>query len=222
MIEDALLSVEVTINHIADYVGYDSFKLFKLHGSADWGREVATVMENIDKLDAWGMARELIRKTNNIMLSNRFQLVRSHPIAKVGDVALFPAIAIPVETKRDFECPIDHLDCLRKNIESVKKILVVGWRATEQHFIRIMKENIRNEIEIQVVSGSESESRAVLNRIVNTGLGVKVSGQVFREGFTEYVLSREAENFFSGGIRHGVDELVPDYDEGRETTSGRS
>ena len=46
MIEKALSStLAINIKTFSDYIGHDDFKLFKLHGSIDWYREVATAMD---------------------------------------------------------------------------------------------------------------------------------------------------------------------------------
>jgi hypothetical protein len=40
LIEEALLSVGIKITNISDYIKDRHFKLFKLHGSVNWGREL--------------------------------------------------------------------------------------------------------------------------------------------------------------------------------------
>jgi len=71
---------------------------------------------------------------------------------------LFPAIAIPVENKRDFECPKDQLDTLRSYIPSVTKILTIGWRATEQPFLDILRSGLKYKPKLMVVTQDPSVS----------------------------------------------------------------
>jgi hypothetical protein len=121
--------------------------------------------------------------------------VDSHPIGKIDDTPLFPAIAIPVETKLEFECPPDHLDCLRKHLGKITKVLTVGWAAQEQHFLKLLREHLTQEIRVEAVAGPEPQGEQVLDRIKGAGISLVAERPV--AGFTEYVVSREAERFFS-------------------------
>jgi hypothetical protein len=55
---------------------------------------------------------------------------------------LYPAVAIPTATKTDstFECPVHHLGHLAALIPSVSKLLTIGWRGEEQHFLQMLQE----------------------------------------------------------------------------------
>ena len=194
MIEDALSSLGITINEVPDYIGNDGFKLFKLHGSTHWGREVDTPIDNIQNKNVWQVGGELIDKAADLIVSDRYHIVRDHPISKINDTPLFPAIAIPVETKRVFECPAEHLECLCSHISKVTKILVVGWRARERHFLDLLRQHT-TQIPIQVVAGKKEHAEEVIDRIRDGG--INISGEAADAGFTEYVISRAAERFFS-------------------------
>jgi hypothetical protein len=45
MIEEALSSLAISVESLESYLKHDGFKLFKLHGSVNWGREVETQIE---------------------------------------------------------------------------------------------------------------------------------------------------------------------------------
>ena len=49
-----------------------------------------------------------------------------------------PALAIPLVAKMDFECPKSHADVLRDSIPEVSKLLVIGWRGAERHFLDLL------------------------------------------------------------------------------------
>jgi hypothetical protein len=51
-------------------------------------------------------------------------------------VVVAPAIAIPTLTKDNFVCPESHLAVLREAMTEVSHLLVIGWRAAEDHFFR--------------------------------------------------------------------------------------
>jgi hypothetical protein len=193
MIENALPSVGVSINELSHYIRDNAFKLFKLHGCVDWAREVETEI-NLTPGSTWEIVRELIQKVGDLKISDRYRMVAGgHPIAKDGDIPLFPAIAIPVETKPTFECPSDHLECLREHLRKVTKILIVGWRATEKHFLDLMNSSGIAKIEVQVVAANKPEAEEVLGRFT---AGRSFPGEAVEGGFTDYVVSRAAERFF--------------------------
>jgi hypothetical protein len=144
--------------------------------------------------NAWQICHELVDNAPTLKLTDRYRITTERPIAKIATQALFPAIAIPVETKRVFECPPEHLDCLRAHLPNVKKILIVGWRGTEEHFMGLLKENLRADVEIQVVIASQQEAEGVLSRV--EAAGIKAKGIPTAFGFTEYVVKRHAEAFF--------------------------
>src|ERR1700730_6618456 len=188
MIEGALPSVGVKIEELSHYIGHAAFKLFKLHGSVDWAREVETVIPNLRERNAWEVVRELIQGVGELRLSDRYRMVGGQPISKVDDTPLFPAIAIPVETKPGFECPSDHLECLRAHLSNITKILVVGWRATEKHFLDLVSSAVTREVPMQVVAGQKPYAQDVLNRI--SAAGINVLGEAVDGGVSEYVVSR--------------------------------
>jgi hypothetical protein len=188
--------VGVTIGDIPHYVQHGSFKLFKLHGSVHWGREVETTIANVNELDAWGLARALIDRADELKISNRYRIANALPLGKsVEEKPLFPALAIPVETKRDFECPADHLASLCEHLGKVSKILIIGWRATEGHFLKLLKEHLpADEIHVQAVAAGKEAAEEALAQI--RGAGIKFVGSAQDGGFSEYVIRREAERFF--------------------------
>ena len=136
----------------------------------------------------WGRAL-----SDELVISDRYRMVSKHPIGKIDDVPLFPAIAIPVETKSGFECPQDNLDCLRHLLPSTTKILIVGWRATEQHFLRILKETLPIDVPVFIVAENKAAADEVFDHIVRAG--IRISGVIAERGFTEVVVQREAEQF---------------------------
>ena len=123
----------------------------------------------------------------------RYQIVQEHPIGKSGDVALFPAIAIPVETKRDYECPDEHLECLQGYLPQITKVLSIGWRATEQHFMDLLSESLPETVSLYAVAGNRQQAEEVIGRFEE--VGIRVGGRAAEGGFSDFVVSREAEEF---------------------------
>jgi len=198
ILENALGSVNVVTNELGGYINHETFKLFKVHGSVHWAREVDTEIEKIGELNAWGVAYALIQRVAEIRISNRYRIfAHEHPISKIDDIPMFPAVAIPVETKRDFECPSDHLECLRTHVSKVTKIILIGWRGTENHFLKLLKDNLADAVRMQVVAGQRDWAEEILSRMINRGIADSGVSGVVDGGFTEYVVSREAERFLS-------------------------
>ena len=123
MIEKALVSVGIEIGKLGHYISDDKFKLFKLHGSIDWAREVDTDIDDIDSKNVWQVGAELRGRIDEIEISDRFRVLKQYPMGKIDSTPLFPAIAIPVETKREFVCPEEHLECLKTLLPETRRVL---------------------------------------------------------------------------------------------------
>ena len=115
-------------------------------------------------------------------------------------VGLFPAIAIPVQRKDEFECPKEHLDLIRSLLPKVSKILFIGWKAQEDHFLRMLREGLASLDAtlggFTVVSGKLSEAEQIATRIKEE-LGA-IRGRVavgVYEGFSAFVKKRETDEF---------------------------
>ena len=51
---------------------------------------------------------------------------------------LLPALAVPLRTKATFVCPPDHIEKLRSELSKVDRIVSVGWKAGEPHFLDLL------------------------------------------------------------------------------------
>jgi hypothetical protein len=194
LIEDALPSVGISIKAIEDYTGNAEYSLIKLHGSINWGRHVEIPVLSTDG-NAWSVMSQLIEAAPHIRLSPEFSLVneqRLPPHQHMGTL-LFPALAIPVETKKSFECPESHLGFLRDMIPKVRRLLVVGWRGAEAHFVDILRENLHDDVRIMVVAGPGRNGTDVIDRLRNAG--VPGSCVATEGGFTDFVVRREIDAF---------------------------
>jgi hypothetical protein len=197
MIENALPSVGITIKNLEDYISDDRFKYFKLHGSVHWARQVELDDPKLEEMNDWGVASEMIRRVADLKITDHYRLVEGRPIGRVGGTALFPAIAIPVETKGDFECPSDHLNCLSDYLSKVRKMILVGWRGTEDHFVKLLKDKLPDATKMQVVAGRKDWGEEILERMISAGIADAGTSAVFDGGFTDYAFSRQAEAFLT-------------------------
>lgn len=169
-------------------------KLFKLHGSVDWSRLVD--LPNGTRL----RPDEIIEDADTIRISDTFvhaNATNPHEIHKFGK-PIFPAIAIPVQTKSDqhFECPLPHRDYLLATLPHITKILIVGWQAKEAHFLRMLRSSLPKLNHVMVVGADGSDARGTLNYFMEE-IGLHVPSQfVARAGFTNFVVTQEGYGFF--------------------------
>lgn len=187
-----------TINAIDDYVGIPDLQIFKLHGSVNWGKPVPSPSgqyeSNTDD------ARALVIDNAASLGEGHEYVVRrpDQPLSDSGPIAtiLIPAIAIPVVTKSDFECPPRHLEMLSSRLENVDRILVVGWRGTELHFLKLLDAIRAKAPAIQIVSASEESCAETMFALAAAGL---YDGKMatFAQGFTAFLESEELENFLT-------------------------
>jgi SIR2-like domain len=195
LLELALDTFGVRISNISDYIKNKQFNVFKLHGSVDWGRIVDEQVIESELYNNWMIANELINKSNDFVASDKYVLSGNIPPKIEGKFALYPAIAIPVETKKDFECPNSHLDALSSHMRNVTKIITIGWRAREQHFLKLMNKSFSNRVSIHAISGDRNSAEDTLAQF--TRADIDIDGMALDGGFTDYARSREAEIFLA-------------------------
>lgn len=169
-------------------------KIFKLHGSANWSRTV----------DTGGMAcalKDFIERADRLKPSTRFVPANAAVEFDSGRGSVFPAIAIPVQTKTEshFECPEAHLEYLRKMLPEITKILIIGWQAREGHFLQLLRGMLPKLQRVMVVGAHAPDAQTTLQRFLEEiGFGLATYGQnvhVAQGGFTNFVVNREGDEF---------------------------
>jgi len=136
----------------------------------------------------------MIDNVAELKISQRYRRCIQWPIAKEGNVTVFPAIAIPVENKNDFECPPEHLQALECFIPRVTKILLVGWRATDTPFLELLRKKLSAPAQGMVVTGSSEEATGIGQRLSQLGI-FKENFEAVGSGFTNFVIKRQADEF---------------------------
>jgi len=158
MFEEAMEQVlGMTFEHFGRYVSDPRYQLIKLHGSMDWGLEI-----NIPQSPrSW---RDVIGNADVLTASTRFRKAGLNVVFEDGTVG-FPAIAIPVEKKSDFMCPPEHFQIIGNLLTSVNKIITLGWRAQEQHFLKMLHSRLTGlpkDLDLMIVSGSAAGATETL------------------------------------------------------------
>jgi hypothetical protein len=193
MLESALPTLGLGVTSISDYIASDDLKVIKIHGSANWAREVERpIIDDLGNLNDWQVAYRLIEAAPELRLSQRYRLVTEWPIGKADDRVLFPALAIPHETGLEFECPEDHLAALRACIPEVTMLLVIGWGAADQPFLELLAQ-LPQRPRVMVVAGSQATGEEIRGRLDRAIVAGRYS--VSSSGFTQFVLDREFEQW---------------------------
>src|SRR5262249_17316837 len=113
----------LTFESIHSYVAGQAAWIIKPHGSVDWAVAVRPNMKLNEK--------QLIEQAASLTLVQppdyRVWPIGSEYYAE-GIGTFIPAIAIPLETTKSYECPDDHIQKLSERIRRTTKILVIGWR----------------------------------------------------------------------------------------------
>ncbi len=155
MLDEAMSAVEKQIESIDDYINSESYKVIKLHGSITWGREVEDDIGVPGNVSGDPIVRELTNRVPHLTITNNYHWVRQRPISRADSgTVLFPAIAIPVQSKEEYECPEPHYQTLKRFLPDVTKILIIGWHGAEKHFLQDLKDGLsKNKPQVMVVCG---------------------------------------------------------------------
>ena len=170
MLEEAMKQVlHFQLDVLPSYVNQTDYKLVKLHGSVNWGRFIQDGFPTppIDN------QQQIIKVAADLKISDSYTLVDGYPMLFQKEALVFPALAIPIEKKDCFECPQEHIEVLASIIPRVTKVVTVGWRATEEHFLNMLRKPLTGlatkNIDLLIVSGSQDGAQETLK---NLSIGV--------------------------------------------------
>ena len=189
---DALLDVQYKT--IADYAYRSNYNLMKLHGSIDW--EYAVKAQTVELVGNETGPKNLIFAAPVIDKSAVIVKQGASMPNTMQHYFRLPALAIPTESKFSFVCPDEHVAKLRELIPQVEKILIVGWRAGEQHFLKELKAGLRKPVSVFAACGSNEASTATLEQLKESGLTPGHS-RAHPSGFTDLVKSHALESFLA-------------------------
>src|SRR5262249_7135811 len=199
LIERALADgVNFSIASPQEYRCKPHYKLFKLHGSVNWGHIITLMPSRQFRGRNDHDMNEMIHNADKIERSSNFEIVNEIPAFNIGTQFLFPAITIPAEKKMKFSCPPAHIDMLKSLLPNVTKLLVIGWRGAETHFRQmagpILGTTSKTGLKIGIVSASR-ESCSEPEIAIAKAITVDRDWKYFPGGFTNFVVSRAAESF---------------------------
>jgi len=186
LLEDALRTVGVDPLTLQGYVAHPDWKIIKPHGSVNWAREVDTEIRPLTRQAL------IARAAEGIEVSQRF-VIDSQSVIATNNRLLFPALAIPVEGAKGFECPQEHLEVLRECIRQTTQILIVGWRATEKNFLEILARIMPSQMRFNlvIVCGSGQNATQTQANLKQSGVGTNATARLYVGGFTNLCLSED-------------------------------
>ena len=199
LVEEALRSRGVSIATLDEYVADGRFKLFKVHGSIDWVRRTGIkVTEVANPANQWGAMAAVTERAASLTLAKEISIATEYPSGMLDDELVAPALAIPLEDKTEFECPEAHLSLLSDLLREASSILVIGWRATENHFLRLLTSSGPPNRSVFIACGTLEEGRSTSERLKLAGL--EANYEVFAGGFTDLVTKREYTGFLQSVV----------------------
>jgi len=197
LLENALNTFDFKLKDPEEHLGsHPILKLFKLHGSVNWSRVVTGQHGN--RLQP----QHIIEQADTIKLSDTFVLANATAVEEMFrfEDPIFPAIAIPVQTKSEeyFECPRTHLTYLGQMLDSVTKILIIGWQAREAHFLQMLKNKLPRLGQIMVVGANATDAEKILLYFAGE-IGKGMASEncfIGQGGFTDFIVNQEGRDFF--------------------------
>jgi hypothetical protein len=201
LLDDAVeRSLRVDLSRIEYFVtGRPDLVYTKLHGSADWRRVVAGKPRRSGTIGATALigAADDLKFTPEFIIAgvdarkkrprSEDFTIRSGEYPNVTERVTFPALALPLRSKTTFACPLSHIEAVRRALGETTKLLVVGWRAQEQHFLAEWERTGSKKIRADIVCGSAGGAEAVAQRLRAAGIDGDL--RTFGLGFTDYVRS---------------------------------
>lgn len=138
MLEEAMS--QVLRLHARDVNSYtwSGYSLFKLHGSIDWGLELDGLQHPGNNVPYPYQKLIDLVTPGSPHLTKRYRLCDRAMSPTQDRVVLFPALSIPVENKDEFSCPYEHVKALEGLLPKVTKMITIGWRATEEDFLKML------------------------------------------------------------------------------------
>lgn len=181
---DLMLESALSVRHRTQWTDIDAlishpnFRLLKLHGSVDWG-QLVHVPSNISD-DTNAITRYLFEEAGNYEVGE--YVVARPPLGTFEKAGIVPALAMPVQGKSTFACPDEHLSVLKSAIAYTTKIVTIGWRGLEEHFLSMWK-NRNDFFDLFIVSGSKDDGVETLRNLEAGGMLNPVSSGYRREIF---------------------------------------
>lgn len=194
---------DTPIESMGDYVkgvSVSGWNYIKLHGSVNWGYQlwepVTPIIPFLHSHIAAYLSEMNYQSDDVPRDSSRISLLPSEQALSDGEVLIYPALAIPTDSKNEFTCPRHQVGVLRSALQSDPAILVIGNQGLDTDLMAILREAARprSSKPFQIIDPSNGTEVAARfsEALGRSGYSVPRNGI----GFQEFVESDDAERFF--------------------------
>jgi hypothetical protein len=139
-----------------------------------------------------------MKNASETEFADHYERIEQYPTGLLGNQYAAPAIAIPLKEKSAFECPLDHIELLTKLLPQTDRILIIGWKAAEQHFQKMLSAALQRQVSTLVVCGSNEEGQSAVQSL--RGAGIHGQFDVFEGGFSQMIYSRRLDGFLNPAL----------------------
>lgn len=190
---------------IEDYLGPPS--LLHPHGSINWYQPV------LNPQTIFGVLPGSNEFWNSVQIMRPRDLVDAFPELALGQPEYFegfgrngmisnwnpltvgfPAIVIPLKTKGAFVCPDAHIVHLQAQFRHLTRVLIVAWRAGEDHFLRLWRDN-QGDAEPTVLIACGQGDRGGPTAESLERWDIRSSVEIFNGGFSRLMESEVFSKF---------------------------
>lgn len=183
---------------LGNYVS-GTYKVIKPHGSINWTHHISQHRVTVGSPEPRNydeLRTVLINSADHLGIDRSIDVGFDYENPSVLSPTI-PAIAIPVETKAELECPEEHLQKLWEFLPKVKVMMTVGWRANEKDFVRRLVSGLPSGLKTLVVSSGAHSAEEGADHLRQAGLRGEISGSS-ASGFTDFEKKVEATRFLRG------------------------
>lgn len=195
LLESALVSSSKFTN-IDDYISNRQWKLIKLHGSINWGRDINKDLlsgRSLNRVELLNMVRRLdLNKDlkDTIVLDASYNERERHTVR-------YPAITVPLDNKYEINCPPEHIKALEANLSTCPNYLIIGSSGKDDDLLDILQKNVRTVHNLLVIGHGEAYKirkrfQDKIHGFLNASNVKDVNG-----GFSHSIETGELESFIS-------------------------
>ncbi len=167
-----------TLDRVEQHVADPRHAFIKPHGSTNWVRAV-----EFEGSGATGQAYEAVIRATEIR-----ELSDVIDVDSAAGRPTIPALAVPIADKATFECPELHYRTLESLIPHVDRVLTIGWRGREAHFLKMCRDGMHGRAAVTVVDAGSDEATAIAQHLWDNLGSVEVMPSR-AEGFSAFLSS---------------------------------
>jgi hypothetical protein len=186
---------------LSDYFNGERIFVLKPHGSVLWAWESSSVPAD----NVWN-PYQLVIESGELATSNELRLVASNEpedtVFRQGSglrYGALPVLALPIAGSKEFVWPEeqDHLFNERIQIGAFGKVLTIGWRANEEHFLKILESRVANNALVYTVTGNSPKGVTEVMRNLSPIIRPMTGQANFTDGFSNFVNGDIIDNLLS-------------------------